>query len=152
MMTFRPTKAPPQIKGRWSCRGEWRSGSFAGFVVLDSGPLTTTNFHLVRIAQCLGLVEIVDLDNPADRFGVRDGIGHGIQASQQFQRAPRQSSTEQYLPTQNHVQSKLDSGGNRGMGKRPKRKEGAHPLDLYPGCCSAKTPETLPVNRRLTAH
>ena len=33
---------------------------------------------------------------------------------------------------------KPDGGGSGGMGKRPKCKEGTHPIDLRSACCSAE--------------
>ena len=45
-----------------------------------------------------------------------------------------------------------DGRGSGGLGERAERPQGTHPLDLHPGRRTAETPETLPVNRRLTAH
>ena len=45
-----------------------------------------------------------------------------------------------------------DRSGSGSLGKEAERSASTHPLDLHPGCRTPETPQTLPVNRRLTAY
>ena len=48
-------------------------------------------------------------------------------------------------------QAKIAARGG-GLGEQAERPAGTHPLDLHPGRRTPETPQTLPVNRRLTAY